>query len=423
MFRFVLVFLALLSVGVAGGIPSCVISQELVKKAKSKVPMYHIDNYFSNRYDMCEGTDTHTCTNEFETIRNLQIALNHDKNINVNLKVDGQWGKATKEAVIKYQKYYHILPADGWVGKRVKKSLDKTAKDVLFPSDFFSRQDDMCESTPDHNCTNDYNAIRNLQIAFNKDPDIRVDIPVDGKWGDITKLAVKIYQVTHHIKPVDGWVGKNVKKYLDITTKGLLFPKNKISDDRKGKRGFQGSFKTFASFKKHINLRKSYKIYKNPALLRQSTKDNVKLLVDTATQRITLFVKGKVALNSPCTTGSRHKLEPNTKTYRDKRTPKGRFHIMEKIRDKRSTIFGDYFVNGKRVYHGDRTKFYGDKTFARFVGASLRYWMRLTSGGIGLHGSGHVKRYAGSNGCVRLPFSVAKIIFSKVSRGTTVRVR
>jgi lipoprotein-anchoring transpeptidase ErfK/SrfK len=48
--------------------------------------------------------------------------------------------------------------------------------------------------------------------------------------------------------------------------------------------------------------------------------------------------------------------------------------------------------------------------------------MRLTSGGIGLHASKYVKRYPGTNGCIRLPYNVAHTLFAKVDKGTVVKV-
>ena len=404
------------------GYSSCQISQEPTKEINNH-PTAKLKNFFISRDDMCEGTDTHTCTNGFESVRNLQIALNADKSLDVTLSTDGKWGDKTKEAVMRYQKLHHITPVDGWVGKTVKRSLDKTASDVKYPSDYFSRQEDMCEATPEFTCTNDYNAIRNLQIALSKDKVLHVNLKTDGKWGKTTKEAVIAYQKYYGLDPIDGWVGREVKQKLDNTSKGILFPKNKISEEEKGIRGNQGSVGSFESFKKHTNLSKSFNVYKNPILLRQSTRKNTTLTIDESTQRITLYVKGKVALNSPCTTGAKHKFEPNTKIYRDKHTPLGNFRILEKIRDKRSTIFGIYFRNGKQIYKGDRRKFQGDKHGARYVGASLLYWMRLTGGGIGLHASKYVKRHPGTNGCIRLPKHVAKLIFSKVAVGTRVKIQ
>ncbi len=79
---------------------------------------------------------------------------------------------------------------------------------------------------------------------------------------------------------------------------------------------------------------------------------------------------GKGCLSSPCTTGAKRKFEPNTKTYRDKRTPLGTFKIMEKIPNKRSNIFGTIYVNGRAVFRGDRRKYRGPK--GRFVGHPLQ---------------------------------------------------
>ena len=180
--------------------------------------------------------------------------------------------------------------------------------------------------------------------------------------------------------------------------------------------------KTYAEFKQKTNLRKSYKVFKNKELLAQSTAENTQLKIDVSEQRVKLYVDDKVALSSPCTTGAKHKFEPNTKIYRDKRTPMGTFKITEKISDKRSTIFGNYYRGKKRVYHGDKRKFRGCKTGLRYEGASLKNWMRLTSSGVGLHASKYVKRYPGTNGCIRLPYGVSKTIFKHVRKGTKVSV-
>jgi len=180
--------------------------------------------------------------------------------------------------------------------------------------------------------------------------------------------------------------------------------------------------KGFTAFKKKTNLRKSYKVYRDNALLKKSNSKNTKLKISVKEQRAYMFVDDKVALCSPCTTGAKHKFEPNTKIYRDKHTPKGAYKITEKIKDKRSTIFGKYYRGKKRVYTGDRRKYKGSKKGLRYEGASLKYWMRITGSGIGLHGSSHVKRHPGSNGCIRLPYKVASTIFSKVKPHTEVIV-
>jgi lipoprotein-anchoring transpeptidase ErfK/SrfK len=283
---------------------------------------------------------------------------------------------------------------------------------------YFKTHDDVCESTRIYQCTNDYNTVRNLQITLNKDKKLDLNLKVDGKWGKETKEAVITFQKRYNLTHADGWVGKETKQKLDMVAKDIHFPK----DNKVNKKSTTPhiNYTTYEEFRKNVNIKKSYAVFQNKKLLAKSNRRNTTLKIDISDQRVTLIVAGKVALSSPCTTGARRKFEPNTKIYRNQSTPKGRFRIMEKIADKRSTIFGDMYRGNKRVYHGDRRKYRGKS--ARYVGASLKNWMRLTSSGIGLHASKYVKRYAGSNGCVRLPYSVSKTIFKKVRKGTTVKI-
>jgi len=183
-----------------------------------------------------------------------------------------------------------------------------------------------------------------------------------------------------------------------------------------------GKFNTYQEFKHCTNVRKSYKVFKDNSLLKDATPKNTKVVVDVSEQRAKLYVDKKVALDAPCTTGAKHKFEPNTKIYRDKHTPMGTFPILEKIHNKRSSIFGKYYKGRRCVYTGDRRKYKGNKKCVRYEGASLKNWMRLTRSGIGLHASKYVKRYPGTNGCIRLPYGVSKTMFKHISKGTLVSV-
>jgi len=275
----------------------------------------------------------------------------------------------------------------------------------------FKVYNDICESTNTQECVNETSQVKNLQLALNTN--LNLELKTDGKWGENTKKAVMKFQEKYHLTPIAGYVGKKTKMKLDEVSKNIKFAKVTISKSS----AMSGSY---ASFRKHVDLRKSYKVFKNNALLCKANRRNTHLKIDVSEQRVKLLVAGKVALDAPCTTGAKHKLEPNTKTYRDKHTPFGTFRIMEKIAAKKSTIFGDMYRHGKHVYHGDRRKYRGPK--AKYVGHTMHNWMRLTSGGIGLHASNYVKRYAGSNGCIRLQPKIAKVIFAKVRRGTKVSV-
>ena len=154
---------------------------------------------------------------------------------------------------------------------------------------------------------------------------------------------------------------------------------------------------------------KTMEVYQSDALLSQATNENVEIVVDLSEQRARLLVNQFVAIDAPCCTGKA-----------GKRTPAGTFPIKEKIRDKRSNIFGSLYRNGQKVFGGDRRKYGG--SYDRYVGSSLPYWMRLTDDGIGLHASKYVHRYPKSNGCIRMPEGAISTLFAAVSPGTPVSV-
>lgn len=152
-------------------------------------------------------------------------------------------------------------------------------------------------------------------------------------------------------------------------------------------------------------------VYENQALYETATPENTKIRVDLSDQRAQLLVgQGEnVALDTPVCTGRSAKP-----------TPPGVYPITEKIVNKRSTIFGTTFYKGRRVHGGDRRKYSGPRD--KYVGAALPYWMRMTGGGIGMHGSNSVKRSPSSSGCVRTPQNVIPKIYAKVKKSTPIVV-
>jgi lipoprotein-anchoring transpeptidase ErfK/SrfK len=277
---------------------------------------------------------------------------------------------------------------------------------------------DICQSNLEQECPNNTQDIKLLQTLLNRSGVVKNSLKVDGKLGTNTQNAIIEFQKKYRVYPTKGYVGSKTKLALQRFVAGKKIAKsNRYTKPLKPK-----CYNCYADFKKNVNLKKSYAVYTDKKLLAKARRARKKLLVDVSQQRVRLIVDGKVALDSPCTTGARHKFEPNTRIYRDKHTPLGTYRIKEKIANKRSTIFGDIYRNGRRIYHGDRRKYRGSWRGVKFVGASLKHWMRLTSSGIGLHASKYVKRYAGTNGCIRLPYNVAHTLFSKVDKGTVVKV-
>ncbi len=392
------------------------------------VSVLSAQGYFIGHDDICKPASDHYCANEKDVVKNLQLALASDRHLHRVIKMDGIFGNDTHEAIIAFQKQYKIDPADGWVGKGTKEKLDRIYGMHAFS---FSRHGDLCEEIEGQECPNEFETVRNFQIVMNFDKNMSVELDMDGHWGKNTRLTATKMQKVYHMVQVDGWVGKGSKRLLDRLAQGLLFPnvpkmyrqvtRGKIATRTQNigasKRVRTGSY---GAFKRRRGYPKSFAVYRNDKLLKKASKSRTKIVIDKSEQRIKLYVGSEVAIDSPCTTGARRKVEPNTRRVYNKSTPSGNFRITEKIADKRSTIFGKLYRNGKMVWRGDRRKYHGPK--AKYVGASLKNWMRLTSSGIGIHGSKYVKRYPATNGCIRVPYNVVNKIFRYAKKGTPVKV-
>ncbi|MEM9281182.1 MAG: L,D-transpeptidase [Verrucomicrobiota bacterium] len=122
--------------------------------------------------------------------------------------------------------------------------------------------------------------------------------------------------------------------------------------------------------------------YINYQLL-ESGSDNRKVIVDVGRQRAFLLIDNQVAIDTAVSTARS-----------DKHTPRGTFKITERVATgKTSTIYG----------------------------CDLPYWQRLDSSAIGMH-VGDLPGYPASAGCIRLPHSVAPVMFEGMSSGMTVEV-
>lgn len=103
-------------------------------------------------------------------------------------------------------------------------------------------------------------------------------------------------------------------------------------------------------------------------------------------------------------------------------TPAGHFRISQKDLNHVSSKYGDYVdaagnVIVPNVGLGQDPKPAG----TRFKGAPMPYFMRITSGGVGLH-AGYLPGYPASHGCIRMPEFMAERFFESVSIGTPVTV-
>ncbi len=124
--------------------------------------------------------------------------------------------------------------------------------------------------------------------------------------------------------------------------------------------------------------------YINEALLEAADEESERrVVVDIDRQRAFLIIDDLIAIDTAVSTGRGSRY-----------TPRGTFSVTERIRSgKVSTIYHVY----------------------------MPYWMRLGSSTVGMH-VGDLPGYPASAGCIRLPQSIAPILFENTSRGITVEV-
>jgi len=149
----------------------------------------------------------------------------------------------------------------------------------------------------------------------------------------------------------------------------------------------------------------------NQSVLNQATPDNVHVRVSLPRQRAYLMVGEEIAADSPISSGrAGHS------------TPTGHFSVLEKDPDHRSSIYGDFVDrSGRVVRSGISAKIDSAPSGTHYVGASMRWFMRLTGEGVGMH-VGILPGYPASHGCVRMSADGAKLFYDHVKIGTPVTV-
>jgi lipoprotein-anchoring transpeptidase ErfK/SrfK len=149
----------------------------------------------------------------------------------------------------------------------------------------------------------------------------------------------------------------------------------------------------------------------NQSLLKQATPDNVHVVVSLPKQRAYLMIGEQIVADSPISSGKAGHT-----------TPSGHFSVLEKDPDHRSSIYGDFVDNSGRVVRaGISAKIDSAPSGTHYVGASMRWFMRLTGEGVGMH-VGILPGYPASHGCVRMSSDGAKLFYDNVKVGTPVAV-
>jgi lipoprotein-anchoring transpeptidase ErfK/SrfK len=149
----------------------------------------------------------------------------------------------------------------------------------------------------------------------------------------------------------------------------------------------------------------------NQRLLRQATQDNTHIVVSLPKQRAYLMIGNQIVVDEPISSGKRGHT-----------TPKGRHHVLEKDPDHRSSVYGDFVdSHGRVVRAGVSARIDAAPSGTHYVGAPMKWFLRLTEDGVGMH-IGYLPGYAASHGCIREPSDGAKLFYDHVKVGTSVDV-
>jgi lipoprotein-anchoring transpeptidase ErfK/SrfK len=136
----------------------------------------------------------------------------------------------------------------------------------------------------------------------------------------------------------------------------------------------------------------------------------VAILIDLSDQHAYLYTGGEVVLTAPVSTGR--------EGYD---TPAGRYRVIEKDINHRSSIYGAYEEGGQIVRENVDVRKDPRPPGATFVGASMPYFLRII-GGVGLH-AGYLPGYPASHGCIRMPESKAERFYEAARVGTPVTIK
>jgi len=104
------------------------------------------------------------------------------------------------------------------------------------------------------------------------------------------------------------------------------------------------------------------------------------------------------------------------------RTPTGRFTVIRKDIDHRSSLYGSYVnASGKVVKANVDSRKDSKPPHSHFVGAPMPFFVEF-SPGYGLH-QGYLPGVAASHGCIRMPYWKARQFYDAAHIGTVVTVR
>jgi len=149
----------------------------------------------------------------------------------------------------------------------------------------------------------------------------------------------------------------------------------------------------------------------NQSLLKQATPDNTHIVVSLPKQRAYLMIGDDIVADGPISSGRQ-----------GHGTPSGHFNVMEKDPNHHSSLYGDFVDSSGRVVRaGVSAQIDSAPSGTHFAGAAMRWFLRLTSEGVGMH-VGILPGYPASHGCIRESADGAKLFYDYAKVGTSVHV-
>jgi lipoprotein-anchoring transpeptidase ErfK/SrfK len=149
----------------------------------------------------------------------------------------------------------------------------------------------------------------------------------------------------------------------------------------------------------------------NQDLLKQATLDTAHIVVSIPKQRAYLMIREEIVADAPVSSGKR-----------GHETPRGHFTVMEKDPNHHSSLYGDFVDGSGRVVRaGVSAHIDSAPSGTHFAGAAMKWFLRLTSEGVGMH-IGILPGYPASHGCIRESVDGAKLFYDHAKVGTPVDV-
>jgi lipoprotein-anchoring transpeptidase ErfK/SrfK len=158
-------------------------------------------------------------------------------------------------------------------------------------------------------------------------------------------------------------------------------------------------------------IRKQEPMKVNQNLLKQATSDNTHIVVSIPKQRAYLMIGEQIVADAPISSGKR-----------GHSTPSGHFSVMEKDPNHHSSLYGDFVDHSGRIVRaGVSAHIDSAPSGTHFAGAAMKWFLRLTSEGVGMH-IGILPGYPASHGCIRESPDGAKLFYDHAKVGTPVDV-